>query len=168
MQVYQAMTDSPKQSLVNPMHHNRWLILIAAFKLCQTLLFAIIGFGALHLLHKDVGDQLARFADHLPESRFMDFLLDRAARIDDHMLRRIGALGFVFGGVNLVEGIGLYLEKVWAEYLTLIVTGSFMPWEVFELFRRITFMRVSLLTINALVFIYLFDLVTERQRCKRT
>jgi uncharacterized membrane protein (DUF2068 family) len=158
------MTDTLSQLRTKPKHHNRWLILIATFKLCQALLFAAVGFGALHLLHRDVGDQLARVADHLPESRFIDFLLDRASLIDDRMLMRIGALGFVCAGVNLIEGVGLYLELVWAEYLTLIVTGSFMPWEIFEIFRRITIVRVGLLTVNVLVFIYLLKLVMERSK----
>jgi uncharacterized membrane protein (DUF2068 family) len=158
------MTDISLQPLLRPKHHNRWLILIAAFKLAQALLFMAIGVGALHLLHKDVGDQLARVADHLPESRFIDFLLDRASLIDDRILMRIGALGFVYAGVNLIEGIGLYFEMVWAEYLTLIVTGSFMPWEIFELLRRVTLIRVGLLAVNALVFLYLLQLVMERGR----
>jgi uncharacterized membrane protein (DUF2068 family) len=63
-----------------------------------------------------------------------------------------------------VEGIGLYLEKTWAEYLTLGITASFLPWEVFEIFRKLTVIRVSLLTVNVLVFLYLFSLVTARAK----
>ena len=38
-----AMTDFPSQSISKPKHHNQWLILIAAFKLAQALLFVAIG-----------------------------------------------------------------------------------------------------------------------------
>ncbi len=164
------MTDSPSQSLSKPQLHNQWLILIAAFKLAQALLFVAIGVGALRLLHKDIGDTLARLADHLrfnPESRFVNFVLEKAAFVDDRLLRRIGAVVFIYAGLDLIEGVGLYLEKVWAEYLTLAVTASFLPWEIFEVFRRLTYTRVSLLTVNALVFLYLLKLVTERQRGKK-
>ena len=65
-----------------------------------------------------------------------------------------------------LEGIGLYLEKAWGEYLTLAITASFLPWEIFEIFRRVTPVRVSLLAVNVLVFVYLLKLVTERQREK--
>jgi uncharacterized membrane protein (DUF2068 family) len=145
-------------------------MLIAAFKLAQALLFVAIGVGALQLLHKDVGDLLARLADHLrfnPESKFINFILDRASLLDDRLLRRIGAVVFVYAGLDLIEGIGLYLEKVWAEYLTLAITASFLPLEVFEVFRRITPVRVSLLTVNALVFFYLLKLVVGRGRRAR-
>jgi uncharacterized membrane protein (DUF2068 family) len=67
----------------------------------------------------------------------------------------------------LAEGIGLYLEQAWAEYLTLFITGSFLPWEVFEIVRRVTWRRTSLLVINLLVFIYLLNLVVQRGRSRR-
>jgi len=164
------MNDS--LSTLSPAHqqHNKWLILIAAFKLGQALLFVAIGVGALQLLHKDVGDLLARLADHLrfnPESKFINFILDKAALLDDRLLRRIGEVGFVYAGLDLIEGIGLYLEKVWAEYLTLAITASFLPLELFEVFRRITPVRVGLLVVNTLVLFYLLKLVAERGRRAR-
>ncbi len=66
-----------------------------------------------------------------------------------------------------MEGIGLYLEKTWAEYLTLAITASFLPWEVIQIFHRITLIRVSLLTVNVLVFVYLLKLVLARQSNKK-
>jgi uncharacterized membrane protein (DUF2068 family) len=161
------MTDAAPKSLSKPEHRNQWLILIAAFKLAQALLFVLIGVGALQLLHKDVGDVLARVADHLrfnPESRFVNFILDKASLLDDRLLRRIGAVVFIYASLDTIEGIGLYFEKVWAEYLTLAITASFLPWEVFEIFRRVTVTRVTLLAVNAMVFVYLLKLVIERGR----
>jgi len=147
--------------------HNTWLILIAAFKLAQALLFVLIGVGAFRLLHKDVGNLIEQWVDHLnfnPESRFVNFLLDKAELIDDRLLRRIGAAVFIYAALDVVEGTGLYLEKVWAEYLTLAITASFLPLEIFEIIRRVTLIRVSLLTVNTLVLIYLLKLVLERRK----
>jgi uncharacterized membrane protein (DUF2068 family) len=161
------MTESPPTSLSKPENRNQWLILIAAFKLAQALLFVLIGVGALQLMHKDVGDVLGRLADHLrfnPESKFVNFILDKASLLDDRLLRRIGAVVFIYAGLDTIEGIGLYFEKVWAEYLTLAITASFLPWEIFEIFRRVTVTRVTLLAVNAMVFVYLLKLVIERGR----
>jgi uncharacterized membrane protein (DUF2068 family) len=166
-----TMNDSPIQLDTPPRHHNRWLILIAAFKVAQALLFAAVGVGVLRLLHKNVGDELQRFVDHLnfnTEPRFVNFLLEKADFITDRMLVRIGAAVFIYALLDLVEGIGLYFEQTWAEYLTLVVTASFLPWELFEVFGRITPIRVSLLTVNALVFIYLLKLVLARGRQRRS
>lgn len=161
------MSEAQVQTPARPHPHNQWLILIAAFKLAQALLFFAIGVGALRLLHQDVGDLLQGLADHLrfnPESKLVNFILEKASLVDDRMLRRIGMVVFIYSGLDLIEGIGLYLEKTWAEYMTLLITGSFLPWEIFEVFRRVTITRVGLLLLNAAVFAYLVKLVVERGR----
>ena len=158
------MTDSPSQITAKPHHRNQWLILIAAYKLVQALLFAAIGVGALRLLHQDVGDLLGQLADHLnfnPESRFVNFILEKASLLDDPLLRRIGAAAFCYAGIGLLEGIGLYLEKVWAEYLTLLITASFLPWEVYEVVHHVTWLKAGLLVVNLLVVYYLMRFVTR-------
>jgi uncharacterized membrane protein (DUF2068 family) len=147
--------------------HNRLLLLIAIYKFFHALLFFAIGMGAHRLLHKDIADMIEELARHLrfdPESRLVNFLLEKASLINDPALRRIGFVAYCYAAVTLVEGIGLYLEKAWGEFLTLAITASFLPWEIFEIFRRVTWIRVGLLTINVLVFLYLLRLVIERAR----
>jgi len=97
-----------------------------------------------------------------PESRLVNFILEKSSLLDDRMLRRIGEVGFIYAALDLLEGIGLYLEKAWAEYLTLAITASFLPLEIFEVLRKVTWTRSGLLVVNALVFIYLLKLVSER------
>lgn len=150
--------------------HNRWLMLIAAFKMAQGLLFIAVGVAALHMVHQDLPDFLGRLAHHLrfnPESRFVDFVLDRAAIVNDKLLRRIGFSLFAYASLGMAEGIGLYLEKGWAEYMTLIITASFLPFEIFEVVRRVTPIRSGLLVINVLVFFYLLNIVVERGKRQR-
>jgi uncharacterized membrane protein (DUF2068 family) len=158
----EASTESP--------HHNRWLVLIAAYKFLQAFLFVLIGLGARHLLHKDVGDELAALVDRLhfnSEPRLLDFLLAKAELLNDPLLLRIGAAAFSYAALSLAEGIGLYLEKAWGEYLTLVITASFLPFELFEVMQRLTWTRIGLLAINSLVFIYLLKFVSDRTRMRR-
>lgn len=148
-------------------NHSRLLPLIAAYKLLHALLFFAIGLGAHHLLHKDVADEIDILARHLrfdPESRLINFILDKAALINDPLLLRIRFVAYSYAILSLVEGVGLYLEKIWGELLTLAITGSFLPWEIFEILRHLTWFRVALLTVNILVFLYLLRLVLERAR----
>ncbi|HUN86038.1 MAG TPA: DUF2127 domain-containing protein [Terracidiphilus sp.] len=162
------MTDSSAQE--NPSRrrrHNKWLLLIAVYKAVQAVLIAAVGFGALRLLHKDIGDIVGQIVGALrfnPESRLVNFILDQASLVNDPMLRRIGLVAFSYASLSLAEGIGLYLEKAWGEFLTLFITGSFLPWEIFEVFRRLTWVRVTLLIVNTLVFIYLLKVVAIRRR----
>jgi len=161
------MTESPARQDQKRQQHNKLLILIAAYKGLQALLFVGVGIGAFRLLHQDLDDLLSQVALALrfnPESHFINFLLDKAALVNDPMLRKIGAVAFSYAALSLAEGVGLYLEKAWGELLTLAITASFLPWEIFEIFRRLTWVRVGLLIINVLVFLYLMKLVASRKQ----
>jgi len=160
------MTDSPSQLNEKHRRHDKGLMLIAGYKFLLALLFVAIGAGALQLLHKDIDDLLSRLpaVQRFPESRLVNILLDKASLVTDPMLRRIGAAAFAYAGVCLVLAIGLYLEKKWGEYLTLAVTASFLPWEIFELIHRVTWLRVGLITVNVLVFAYLLKLLLRGKK----
>jgi uncharacterized membrane protein (DUF2068 family) len=148
-------------------HHNQWLVLIALFKFAQASVFILIGLGAHRLLHKDVAAEFEELARHLhfnPESRLVNFIFEKASLINDPLLRRFDIAVFSYAALGIVEGIGLYLEKAWGEYLTLAITASFLPWEIHEIFRKVTWIRVSLFTINLLVFLYLLKVVIEKWR----
>ena len=48
-----------------------------------------------------------------------------------------------------VEAVGLWLQKRWAEYLTLISTSALLPLEVYELdHERVTVLKVIALVVN--------------------
>jgi len=149
---------------------NRWLELIAAYKLLQAILLVSVAEGALKLLHQDVAEVLSRVATGLrmnPEGRLVSFLLDKAAMLDDHRLRQISIFLFGYAALGLIEGIGLMMEKVWAEYFTSIITASFLPLEIFELMHRVTWVRISLLVLNLAVLAYLVAHLGRRRAAMR-
>jgi uncharacterized membrane protein (DUF2068 family) len=146
--------------------HDRGLLLIGLFKLAKAIFFFCVGVGAIHMLHKDLEDEVMRLAVRLkfdPESRFVALLLDKVDLIDAHRLRQISVATFAYSALALTEGVGLLLEKVWAEYLTLILTISFLPWELYELARRPDWFRLSLLLINLAVLWYLVWLLRRKK-----
>jgi uncharacterized membrane protein (DUF2068 family) len=148
-------------------NRNRWLIAIGVLKLLKAALFVSMGFGVIRLLHKDIADMLLRATLALrfdPENRFINVLLEKAALLSPHRLREISFAIFLYAALDLIEGTGLVLEKVWAEYFTLILTGSFLPWEVYEIIRHVTLFKVVLTILNMLVFIYLAIVVNEKVR----
>jgi uncharacterized membrane protein (DUF2068 family) len=150
--------------------HDRWILVIGVFKLLKGLLFVLLGIGALKLLHRDIVDLLTRWLIdwHFdPESRFVNLVLDKAALIDAHRLKQISMAIFCYAGLDFTEGIGLVLEKTWAEYLTLILTASFLPWEFFEIIRHPTWVKVVLTLVNILVVAYLIFFVQRNLRKRR-
>jgi uncharacterized membrane protein (DUF2068 family) len=150
-----------------PHSRDRLLLTIAVYKFLHALFFFAIGMGAHHLLHRNIADQVELFARHLrfnPESRLIIFILRKSSVINGPVLQRISLIAYCYATLTLIEGIGLYLEKAWGEFLTLAITASFLPWEILEIFRRVTWVRVSLLTINILVFAYLLRVILDRAR----
>jgi uncharacterized membrane protein (DUF2068 family) len=148
------------------LHRDRGLLLIGLFKLGKAILFFSLGMGAIHLLHKDIGDEVIRLATALkfdPENKFVTILLNKADLIDTHRLKQIGLATFGYSALALTEGIGLMMEKVWAEYLTLCLTVSFLPWELYELARQPNWFRLSLLLINLAVLGYLVWLLRRKK-----
>lgn len=156
---------------VKGMHHShdRGLLLIGLFKLGKALLFFCLGVGAVHLLHKDIADEVLKLAAALkvdPESKLVSLALDKIDLIDAHRLKQIGFATFAYSGIALTEGIGLLLEKVWAEFLTLGLTVSFLPWELFELARKPNWFRLGLLVINLAVLAYLVWLLKRKRQAE--
>ncbi len=150
--------------------HDRWIIAIGVFKLMQAALFVLLGIGALKLLHRDLLDIAERFILAMrfnPESHFVNLVLEKVAMIDPHRLRQISAAIFGVAALDAIEGAGLVLEKAWAEYVTLVLTASFLPWEGFEILRHVTWIKVSLIVINIAVVLYLLFYVKMRMRERR-
>lgn len=148
-------------------HHDRGLLAIGIFKLSKSAFFFCLGVGAFKLLHKDLGDVAMRLALILhrdPEGRFVTLMMEQVDRIDAHRLREIGFATFAYSALALTEGIGLMLEKVWAEYLTTILTMMFLPWELYELIRQPNAMRLSLLVANLVVLGYLLWLLRRKKQ----
>jgi uncharacterized membrane protein (DUF2068 family) len=167
-----AMTASSVQLRASAFrtHHDRWIIAIGLFKLFQALLFILLGFGAMRLLHKDLMDIAEHFVLAMrfdPEGHFVNLFLDKVALIDPHRLKQISAVVFAIAGLDIIEGTGLVLERVWAEYVTLVLTASFLPWEFFEILRHVTWIRVVLLVINLAVVAYLLYYVKLRVHQRR-
>jgi uncharacterized membrane protein (DUF2068 family) len=165
-------TESAFESAATPnipvrAHHDRWIVAIGVFKLLQAAAFLLLGVGALRLLHKDLVDIAEHWILALrfnPEGHFVSLLLGRVALIDPHRLKQISAAIFLIAALDAMEGAGLVLEKTWAEFVTLILTASFLPWELIAMFHHPTGIRAGLAIINIAVVLYLLWFVKMRMR----
>ena len=120
--------------------------------------------GALHVLHKDVADVVAAWVAHVhvdPDNRYVDRVLSTLSSLDERKLKAISAGAFLYSALLLTEGTGLLLRQRWAEYFTVVVTGSFIPLELYELARHVTVPRLIVIGINVAIVWYL--IVTLRR-----
>jgi uncharacterized membrane protein (DUF2068 family) len=141
------------------------IYIISAFKIFKGLLLLAAGIGALKLLHKDS----AQVAQHWinvfrvdPDNRYIHRLLVKLHLMNDRKLKELSIGTFFYSGLLLTEGIGLAFRKRWAEYFAIIVTGSFLPLEIYEIHRHATLPRVIVLLINIGVVLYLIIQVRRK------
>lgn len=129
-----------------------------------------MGFGVIRLLHKDVADVLLQVTTALrfdPENRIVNLLLEKSALLTPHALREISIGMFLYATLDVIEGTGLVMEKSWAEYFTLILTGSFLPWEIYEIIHHVTIFKVVITILNLAVFVYLAIVLNEKVRARQ-
>ena len=66
------------------------------------------------------------------------------------------AIGLViYSLIELAEGVGLWLGQRWGEYFAMVATSIFLPYEVYDLTVKVTWLRVGALVINLLLVVYL-------------
>jgi uncharacterized membrane protein (DUF2068 family) len=148
----------------------RGLLAIGVFKLLKAVFFIAVGFGALHLVHRNLGEVFLKVASALhlaPEGRFVGMLQDKIDLIDGHQLRRLSQGTFLYAALCLIEGVGLITEQTWAEYLTLTLTIGALPWDVWELIKQPTSIRIGVVAINVVVLAYLLWFIRMHRRDQR-
>jgi uncharacterized membrane protein (DUF2068 family) len=133
----------------------RAVVLIAAgygvyrFESAQTALRG--SFGRLVPSLRPLADQLGVDLDH---SSILS-AATKALHAGRGTLNLVAIGLVVYGLLELVEGVGLWLAKRWGEYLTVIATAAFLPYEVSELLKSVTVTKVGAFLINVLAVVYL-------------
>jgi uncharacterized membrane protein (DUF2068 family) len=149
--------------------HPRGLMLIAAFKLLKGFGLLAVGIAVHMLVDKDLVVQAQHWADLFrvdPHNHYLNALLEKLTTVDEHKLRALSLGTFVYCALFITEGMGLFLRKRWAEFLTVISTAGLIPLEIYELFHRPSFLKAFLLLINAAVVAYLVFEIRRLTRAK--
>jgi uncharacterized membrane protein (DUF2068 family) len=140
--------------------------LIGVFKMVKTLMLLAAAAILFHERHGDATPEAIRFFEHLgidPGSHVARESIAEINGTSTHKLELYALLCVAYGTVFAIEGTGLLLRKHWAEWLTVVVTASFMPFEIYELAHHPTATRVAALFINALVVVYLLVRIHMRK-----
>ncbi len=143
---------------------------VAFFEAIKGAIVLLGGFGLLSLLHRNIRLIAAALVGRLhlnPTHGFANSFIEAASRLTDSRLWMIALLGFVYGVFRLIEAYGLWFGKVWAEWVAVLSGGIYLPVEIYELAEKITWVRVSALTVN-LVVVGFMSGVLLRSRKRRT
>ncbi len=87
--------------------------------------------------------------------RLVEAGLERLGAVRPATAVLIGFGALIYAALEFTEGIGLARRRRWAEYLTVLATAFFIPFELLEVARRVTVLRMAALLFNVLVVVYL-------------
>ena len=136
-------------------HQNGTILrVIGGLKIAKALMLIAAGIGVLSLGGQHV-HTLAWNFHHDEANHLMNKALSKVSRVSTHKLRELGIGCFVYAALFSVEGVGLWMRKVWAEYVTIVITGSFIPLEIYEMVEHRSVLKGIVIAANVAIVIYL-------------
>lgn len=143
---------------------------IAVFKFVKAFFLILTSYGVHRLLDPHLIDQIRDWSATLTDpvdQRLILRALSWVERLGADKLHLVMTVTIAYTAVVLVEGTGLWLRKVWAEWVTLVATCSLIPFELYELFHRPSGRRWTVavtLAVNLLIAAYLAYLLRAQRR----
>ena len=146
------------------------LRIIGLFKIGKALLLLATTYGMYQLLDQNLVEQLHEWLNTLTDT-FERRLLQRGMDwLDTLGAARIGHIALVTGvytAVLLTEGVGLWLRKTWAEWLTVCATASLIPFELWQLLFGKHHNHLALLGATALNLVIVLYLARQLRNTRR-
>ena len=145
--------------------HQTGLALIAVFKLVKGALLLLVGVGLLKLMHAEIATLFSRLIEALhlnADSRIIHALVLKVDALQPHSVLVVALVSLGYAGMLLLEGVGLWLERSWAAYLTVISTSLLLPFELYEVIDRVSIVRVGVLLLNLVIVLYLLMQLKKR------
>ena len=148
----------------------RYLKLIALFKIAKGVLVLVLGASLLSLNARTRWmDALSNWtADEilLEHSKAIAYLLHKLqAVLAGGALRATGFLALFYTAVFLTEGIGVYMQQRWAEFLMIFATAALIPIEIRHLWHRPGLPGLLILLANCFIVWFLYR-VLKRDKTK--
>ncbi len=145
------------------------LRIVSILEAAKGLLVLLTGFGLLAYIHRDLhvaAERLVRLFHLNPASRYPQIFLDLADHATDKQLWLLALSALLYAAVRFVEAYGLWRDRRWAEWFGLLTGGIYVPLELVELARGVTWPKVVLLAVNAGVVGYLTFIVYRARQTR--
>ncbi len=143
---------------------------IALYKMLKVLLLLAIAYGEVRLRDDSLTAKLVNWASARPtgmEHRMVTQLLAWFSGLSTSRIHALRIVTLSYAAIFAVEGVGLWLEQRWAEWLTTIVTASLIPFELWELYYRPNLGKVAVVIANAAIVAYLVWHVLKRAPARK-
>lgn len=151
-------------------HHTKGLRAVALLEAFKGAIVLIAGFGLLAFLGGNAQHLAAQLVHrtHLnPAHHYPEIFLRLMGQVTDTRLWLLAGFAAVYAVIRLVEAYGLWHERPWAEWLAALSGAVYVPAEIYEIAKRVTWVRVGALVANLAILAYMIWLITESRRLRR-
>jgi uncharacterized membrane protein (DUF2068 family) len=138
---------------------------VAAFEALKGVIVLVAGFGLARIIHGDVQQAAEDLVDRLhldPAKKYPRIFLDLAANLSDGQLWALAALAMVYAALRFAEAYGLWFERRWGEWIAALSGGIYVPFEIYELSRGFSAVKLAALILNAVIVAYMCHLLRRR------
>jgi uncharacterized membrane protein (DUF2068 family) len=145
--------------------------LIALERIARGVLLLTAGLYLLFNLNSDfarLAERVMRAIELDPRRPSFHRILTYLHHLHASELRIVALVALGYGTLELVEGTGLWLDQLWAEYLTVIATSLLIPFELYELVHRPSVWKAAGIIVNVAIVGYLAYLLRRRVEHRRT
>jgi uncharacterized membrane protein (DUF2068 family) len=141
---------------------------VAIYEFGKALLLVASAYGVYRLLDQRLAVRLARWLATLTdqrERRLLQDVLQWFGGLAANAVHWVLWVSLLYAALALVEGVGLWRHRRWAEWLTVVSSGLLIPFEIGELLmepRHNTGWVLSVLIINVAIVVYLATRLRHR------
>jgi uncharacterized membrane protein (DUF2068 family) len=131
---------------------------IALYKIVKVLLLLAVAYGELKLRDASLVARILEWSSARPgrlETHMITHLVEWFSGLSSSRIAALRIVTLAYAAVFAVEGVGLWLNKRWAEWLTVVITASLIPVEAWEMFHRASVGKLIILLGNCAIVGYL-------------
>ena len=135
---------------------------VAALEAFKGIVVLLAASGLLALMHHDLHDLAAQLIEHAHLNP--QIFLDAADHVTDSRLKELAMGAALYSVLRLVEGYGLFRERIWAEMLAALSGAIYIPFEIAALIHKPTLISTGLLILNVGIVALMVNALNARRK----
>lgn len=129
----------------------RGLRVVAVLEAAKGVVVLLAGFGVLVFIDHGTAQMVDALVEHLhlnPANGVPRVFVELINNASNRQLQGLAAGALANAVLRLAEAFGLWHARAWAEWLSVVSGAIYVPFELYELSRGVTPLRLGMLVLN--------------------
>src|SRR3954471_6132477 len=139
---------------------------IAMFEATKATIVLLLGCGLFYFMHNNLDDVAERVVQVLhvnPEGKLSNLFFEVASHASDRNLWVLALGTLAYASVRSTEAYGLWREREWAQWFSLLSTALYLPPELYWIVRHQNWLKCSVFLVNVAIFLFMVRLRINRR-----